>query len=739
MGKQETSREATGENAAGGMGMGMGSGTRVRYARPFALALLTVASQAAFAAAGDTAASATPEQVLPAVAVSGTAAKPDAGQHLDTRVSSGALGTRSQLDTPYSTTVVDREQLDAYQPAKLGDIFVGDASVLDNSNSTNAWANRITVRGLELDWATSYYIDGVPFDSYGVKLPYEQFQRVELLKGLSGFMYGFAQPGGVINFVMPTAPAKSVRSIDVGYRSDSVWSEHADLSQRFGPDQMFGARVNATHESGGVYNDGHVNRNAVSLALDAKLTKDLSADFKMIDQRATTTGLESSIQTYGYPGDTSLPAPVSGGNGLLNSRGEALTTAFEYYRGRVQYRFAPEWTASLVYGFGNSMRNRNESSLALSNYAGDYTDYRYFGREASQSTFLQAMVNGTVHTGPFTHQIVFGAQQQTIKDYYEANFFYGAIGAGNLYSQNTNGWSPDFGPATRPSDKITQKTLFASDTVDLTERWSVLGGLRYTNYAQTNYAYANGVSSVSSEYDRSGVLTPTAAVMYKLDPTTTLYASYVESLEPGKQVTFPYANAGTAMNPLRSRQYELGVKTARESWSATAALFRIERGAGYANSANVYVQNGQNVYQGFELAGAAKLSRQWNVAGALQYLDAWYAKGSQYDGIRAIGAPRLMLTGHVGYLPNALPGVELALDTKYTGNMSLRPDGSLNVPGFMLYNVGATYRTKLAGHDATFRLALDNVFNRKYWEYQTQDYIGPGDPRTISLNAKFSF
>ncbi|MDL5466870.1 TonB-dependent receptor, partial [Enterobacter hormaechei] len=73
--------------------------------------------------------------------------------------------------------------------------------------------------------------------------------------------------------------------------------------------------------------------------------------------------------------------------------------------------------------------------------------------------------------------------------------------------------SPDFGPATRPSDKITQKTLFASDTVDLTERWSVLGGLRYTNYSQTNYAYANGVSSVSSEYDRSGVLTPTAAVM----------------------------------------------------------------------------------------------------------------------------------------------------------------------------------------------------------------------------------
>jgi iron complex outermembrane recepter protein len=741
MGQRKTTKAvATEVNQAAAQGKGKIGGCR-RY--PLALAVvsaISAMSQAAYAASDDatsaaTATAAAPADpvVLPAVSVTGSSAA-DTGQHLDTRVDGGALGTRSQLDTPFSTTVVDRKQLDAYQPTKLGDVFMGDASVTDNSDTTNAWANRVSVRGLSLDWANAYYIDGVPFDSYGVTMPYEMFQRVELLKGLSGFMYGFASPGGIINFVMPVAPDKPVRSIDVGFSSNSLWTEHADLSQRFGPNQMFGARVNATHESGGLYNDGHLNRNSVSLALDAQLTKDLSADFKMLDQRRTVDGIESSIQTFSYTGSI-LPTPINADSPQLNSRGESLTTAFDYYRGRVVYRLAPEWTASLIYGYGTSTRNRDESSLALLNAAGDYTDNRYYGHEGSQSELWQAMLNGTVHTGPFTHQLVFGAQQQTHKDYYEANDFYGAIGTGNIYTQNTNAWYPTFGANTTPSDKITQKVLFASDTIQLTQRWSLLAGLRYTDYAQDSYT--NGV--VSSQYNENGVLTPTAALMYKLDPSTTIYASYVESLEPGSLVTTPYANAGSVLNPLRSRQYELGIKTAHESWSATAALFRIERGSTYANDQNVYVQDGQTIYEGFEMGAAANLTNQWNIAGSLQYLDTWYAKGSAYNGQRAVGAPRWTLAAHVGYTPAVLSQVEFALDSKYTGNVTLRPDGSLYVPGYMLFNLGATYRTKLAGHDATFRLALDNVFNRNYWEYQTQDYIRPGDPRILSLSAKFAF
>jgi iron complex outermembrane receptor protein len=42
------------------------------------------------------------------------------------------------------------------------------------------------VRGMQLDWQSAFKIDGMPFNSYGVTMPYEQLEKVELLKGLTG-------------------------------------------------------------------------------------------------------------------------------------------------------------------------------------------------------------------------------------------------------------------------------------------------------------------------------------------------------------------------------------------------------------------------------------------------------------------------------------------------------------------------------------------------------------------------
>ena len=57
----------------------------------------------------------------------------------------------------------------------------------------------------------------------------------------------------------------------------------------------------------------------------------------------------------------------------------------------------------------------------------------------------------------------------------------------------------------------------------------------------------------------------------------------------------------------------------------------------------------------------------------------------------------------------------------------------------MLVNLGATYTTRIAGYGVTLRAAIDNLTNRRYWEFQYADYIAPGDPRTLSLNARLDF
>lgn len=718
-----------------------GSTTIGKWAmRPSTLAtlLLFATSQSALAQQSDTGSSTSgnaTEATLPAVSVNASS-DTDPGQHLRRDVSTGALGTRTQLDTPYSTTIVTGEELADRQAKKLGDVFAQDASVSDNSNPYNAWASYITVRGMQLDWQNGYRIDGQPFNAYGITMPYEQLESVELLKGLSGFMYGFGAPGGVVNYVTKKPPVtdKQIASVDVGYASTAVWSEHVDLGGRIGPNSMFGYRFNATHEEGKTYNDGNVRRDSFSLSADARLTKDLTATFGALYQERHASGITTAISTAQYTG-ASLPATLSGGSSTLVTPDQHLNTNLQLYTAGLRYNLNQDWTLSASYSFSKSTRYRNESTYNLLDPAGNYDDFRFEGKEGHQLNAWQVMAEGLVKTGPLQHQLVFGAAYQKQTNDNTANSFYDQIGTGNIYQPNVNRYDSSGFYTYRNAD-ITQKALFASDTIALTERWSVLGGVRYTNYEQ--HGYGND-GTTTSTYSQNGVVTPSVALMFKLTPGTTLYASYVESLEAGNVVGDFYANAGAILNPLRSKQYEVGVKSQNERWSATAALFRIERGAQYANGDNVFVEDGESIFEGMEAGADVRIGRDWTVGGDLMWIATHYKKGSTFDGNRVAGAPGFVAAAHVNYAVPVVPGLTLGANAKFTGNTNLRPSGDLNVPGFMIYSLGATYTTRIAGHNVGVRAAIDNLTNRRYWEFQYADYIQPGEPRTVSVNARLEF
>lgn len=674
------------------------------------------------------------ETALPTVTVTADAPE-NSHQHLGARFGNGALGTRSQLDTPFSTTVVTRQDLAERQVTKLGDVFALDASVSDNSDAYSAWASYITIRGLPIDWQNGYRINGQPFLSYGITLPYEQFEQIELLKGASGFMYGFGAPGGIVNYVTKKPGDEPVRSIEVGYKTAGIWSEHVDLGGRFGANDRFGYRLNATHEEGKTYNDGNIRRDSVSLGLDARLTDRLTWTFDSLYQKRTATGQTPSIYTGGYTG-TALTSTLSADNANLVGAGQHLSTDLNLYTTGLRYQLSPDWTLSTSYSHSTATRSRNESIAYLQDAGGGYDDYRYDGAEGHRFDQWQAMAEGKLRTGDIEHQIVLGASWQRQINNYSSNSIYQLIGMGNLYAQNANSYlsSTNFS-AYRNSD-ITQRAVFASDTVKLSDRWSVLAGVRSTNYTQNGYDTSG---TRSSTYGKNGVLTPTAALMFKPASDATLYASYVESLEQGSTPGTTYANYGDLLNPLKSKQYELGAKTEHERWSATAAIFRIERSAEYANSANVLVQDGLSIYQGVELGASTRLGSQWVLSGNLMALDSSYQRGSLYTGNRVAGAPNFVAAAQLSYAVPQLPGLKLSVDAKYTGTTMLSASNQIRVPGYTLANLGASYATRVGGYDATFRFAVNNVTDRKYWEYQYENYIKAGDPRTFSVSAKLDF
>lgn len=671
---------------------------------------------------------------LPAVSVTAMA---DNTLHLSERVTSGALGTRSQLDTPFSMAVIKADDLAERQVTKLGDVFALDASVTDNSGGYSSWASYVSVRGLALDWQNAYRIDGKPFLTYAITLPYEHFEQIELLKGSSGYMYGFGSPGGLINYVTKRPTETPVRSIEVGYKSNNIWSEHVDLGGRFGNDNMFGYRVNATHEQGKTFNDGNIERDSVSLALDARLARDLTWDFQAFYQNRKSENQTPSIYAGSYT-NVQLPRVPNSDDQSLLGQGQHLNTNFQLYSTGLKYDINQDWKVSTYYSHSTSKRSRNESSLYLSNPAGDYAnDYRSDTREGHTFDQLQAMLEGKAHTGFIEHQLVLGASwQKQVNDYSVASF-YSSLGSGNLYRQNTNNYYSATYLNTYHAGDITQQALFASDTLKFSDQWSLLAGARYTNFEQNSYS-TTGVRL--TQYKKDGVITPTVALMFKPEPGTTIYTSYVESLEQGGAPTITNSNYGTTLNPLTSKQYEFGVKTDQQVWSATAALFRIERSSEYTNVVTqALVQDGRSTYQGLELGAAASLGKDWQVSSNLMFLDSKYSKGLTYNGNRVAGAPDFVAAGQVAYKVPQVSGLKLSADAKYTGTTMLRAANDIKLAGYTLFNVGANYTTRLGKYDTTFRAAVSNLTDKRYWEYQYENWIKPGDPRTFSLSAKVDF
>lgn len=678
------------------------------------------------------------ETILPAVKVT-TAIESGVTRNLGNAVRAGALGDIAQKDTPFSSAVVTNQQILELTPQKLGDLFFQDASVSDNSGANTAWGTYLTVRGMDLDWQNSYRIDGKPFLGYTVTIPYEHMEQVELLKGATGFMYGFGAPGGVINYVTKKPTDTPVRSVSLGYNSSSIIRANADFGGRVG-DGTFGYRFDATHEKGDTTNDGSFERSSFILSLDAKLTDRLTWDFQTLYQDRLAEDTEPTIQTRAL--GNALPGTIKNDEELVGP-GNYVDNEFAFAATGLKYDINDDWHAQTNVSQSYSKTRRNESILALQNAAGDYRDDRADYGERYQFSYWDAMLQGRMQLAGMTHHIVSGLswQKQRNDDPRNGIFIVG-YGSGNLGVQNTNryesvGSFDDF--ELFRAVEVTQKSVFASDRIELNERWSVLGGVRWIQYEKATPGTA------FPGYEEN-IVTPTVALMYDVSDDTMAYASYVESLEQGSIVPqgMGYTNAREMLDPLTSKQWELGIKKDDARWTGTAALFQVKRTTEYDRACGpsclTKVQSGESIFRGLELGGTVYLDNFWSLGGDLMLLDTEYASTEPaIEGNDVAGAPRAVATAQVAYNVPAIEGLQLYAGAKYTGKTQLRRDNSLEVDAYTLARLGATYDTRIAGQAVTFRANINNLFNKEYWKFQYENYIKAGEPRSLNLSATLHF
>ncbi|WDS37970.1 TonB-dependent receptor [Pseudoxanthomonas sp.] len=635
----------------------------------------------------------------------------------------GALGDRSVHDTPYAISVVGKEDIEKRQAVSLGDVFFNDPSVVTQVNSyASGWSSPIINRGLGLSY-DSYRVNGLQVSSWGGEWPLEVMEEVQLLKGPGGFLYGFGAPGGIANYITKKPTDDTTLSVSAGWRTSGIASGQIDAGGRFGNEDMFGYRLNAYREKGETYNGGEVDRQAVSLSLDARLSDALTWTADVIHQ---SRDLSDEAPAFYFNGATKVPRAISG-DANRSVPGSYYNVDMNLLSTGLAWRINDNWTANFSYGVTRHANDVNKIFDYITDNDGNYTVNAYELGGKSESRQGQALLQGKFATGPLQHQLVIGASWQRDLGW-DRSYNWNTIGTGNLYD-----WQPISHYSTVPKNVTRgsatfQKAVFLSDTVQFAPGWSLLAGWRYNDYEQVGSYHTYPV-------------TPTYALLYNPVDHVTLYASYIESLEAGGRVSESagYANAGQVLDPTISKQYEVGAKLDFAGWNLNTAAFRLEQGAKidrYTDAGKYLVQNGITRYDGVELSTNVQLTAGLRVGGGVTWLDTEYDKldpaNAANKGNRVAGASRFSSVIHADYDVATVEGLSFYAGARYYGDIWYDAANTLKIPGYTLVNAGAGYRTAFNGHAVTFRLSIDNLTDKAYWSN-----AGLGVPRTYAASVKF--
>lgn len=656
----------------------------------------------------------------------------------------GPLGERALLDTPYAISVVPASLMENQQMKSVRDAF----RYLPSVQGENI---RPQTRGLQAGVVQNTRIDGLNIAAT-TDYPVEQFERIEVLNGLAGALYGPANPAGTFNYVLKRPTADTRQQVTVGYATQGSLLAHADLSGSLGDQRQLGYRLNLLDDRGeGYVNGSLLHRRLASLAVDLHLTP--------------STVLETNFSTYhylrrGFAGTFALasnvnfpqaPDPSKVGYGQRYAGDDNVSDTIS---ARLKHSFNADWQFTGGVQRQNGDRASTVPTNTLTSNSGKYTTTAAtttYSRDVIVSNSLA--LTGKLQTFGIGHELVLannGFDWDRYTPYSTGSITLGTATLDNPTEFAEPKW-PDFSYRYR-SVNTRQQSMTFGDTLTFTDQWSVMLMASQSWIKVRNY---NKQGAVTSRYDDDG-LSPAASLLFKPRPEITTYLTYADSLQQGDFAPTGTANAGESLAPYRSKQWEIGYKQQLQAFAGSrlnlgAALFRIERPFAMTDSSdNRYKELGEQVNRGLELTAAGDATRNLSFFGGLTYLDPKLVdSGSAATSDKQIlGLARFVANTFWEYHLSSVPGLFVNLNLNH---VSRRPGNNTNstwVSGYTVADIGARYVHKLLGKTATWRLNVNNVSDERYWANITPSgqngYSGAGNgtgtlgaPRTLMASLQF--
>lgn len=647
----------------------------------------------------------------------------------------GPLGERPLLTTPYSISVIPQDLIKNAQATTTDDLFRLDPFI------HNMWpvarGNPLTtvMRGFT---TTTSYLDNMRLENAQVIFP-EGLDRVEVLTGLSGFLYGPASPGGTINYVLKEPTRTPFADVRGGLVNDSGYVT-ADLGGPLAPGANTFYRITGVHQDGGTAVDSqNVERNYVAGAFDFKIADNVLLQLKGFhgDYHAdgpdpfwvvSGSALYPSApdagklwgQKWGY-----VDNDQDGGNAKLKWD---INKLFSF---RAGYTYISASNGSISINNTISDNGGTYSESALANAAGTLT---------TQSGY--AIVDAHFATGDLAHAVSAG---------YSAGYYKSALpldptasfnlGSGFSLTTPTYVASHSFDIGNRPESTYFtrgENNLFIGDTMDWGRYWSAIVGVNYATIDTSNYTYippAGQPRSKTAEYDESK-FTPTGSIIFKPTDWSSIYASYMQGLEQGGTAPANAVNPGTNLPPYLSEQYEVGTKLQLGGALLTFAAFDITKSYAYLDPDTlIYRSAGLQHNQGVELGLTGKVSRDLTLFGGFTAVHARVEDDPTLEGKRPVDVPAEIFKLYAEYNIHDIPGLTLTGGVNYASDFAAFADNHQFLPDVWTGDVGLRYETIIGKTPFITRLDVTNVTDESYW--MSSRFIGA--PRAIVLTGETRF
>jgi iron complex outermembrane recepter protein len=465
--------------------------------------------------------------------------------------------TETLLDVPASITAISANTIEQAHMTQIDDI----GSVVSNLNIFEAHDNTpaVTLRGVgafELVQGVGFYVDDIQLFEGQTVRPVD-IERIEVLKGPQGTLYGGANIGGAIKYVTKNPGDTWDNEAAFEYGEHDTRNYHAVLSGPLLPDGKLGVRVSLYDDTHGGY---------------------IYDTFRHI-YFGDTHDKGGRLTLFSQFGDTKIHWYFSGDD--LDSSNENLnyTTPDDHtYRYSIDDFYYPQylrhlWSTTLQI---DHQINPDIAFTSLSSFFSSYNrGWTDFAKRPVPIDYLQQNLDQRVATQELRLASTGRSQLDWIVGLFFEHHRSQPLTADNFSTGDVNN------PIVIGTDLDVDKTLqrrFAAFG-DVTYRvgdWQFELGAREEHYASNESAYNNSIQPpLSASANLTGnQFAPRVSAQYKFSPTLNVYSTIARGFQPAQEI-----EENGVIHPLKpeiATSYEVGFKSILDNVMLNAAVFFID-------------------------------------------------------------------------------------------------------------------------------------------------------------------